>query len=189
MQIGRMIAPVRTLGPGDRVCLWVQGCDRQCPGCISPELRPRPGSRMPVHTVAKLILEAAERSGCTGLTISGGEPFDQPEELDRLLSLVRSRFSDILVYTGYTLEELQNRAPQDLSVHILKRIDVLIDGPYVESENTPSCVLRGSANQVIHFFNKDMEPLYRQYMAQGRCVEVFSHGSSIIRVGIPNRGD
>lgn len=189
MRIGRMIAPVRALGPGERVCLWMQGCGKKCRGCISPELQSDDGPQVPVELVAKLICEAAVRNNCKGLTISGGEPFDQPKELESLLRLVRHSFSDILVYTGYTMEQIRDRIGMTNEKWYEKYVDVLIDGPYIEEDNINTCVLRGSANQVVHFLNPKVEDQYREYMMLGRAIETFSHGGNIIHVGILNRGE
>jgi len=187
VRIGRMIAPVRTLGPGERVCLWFQGCGKDCPGCVSPELRPTEGPEISPETLAELVIQAADRNGCTGLTISGGEPFDQPQALENLLTLLAPRFSDILVYSGYTLSQLQQKEPPVLRA--LDRIGVLIDGPYIQERNVPGCALRGSDNQIIHYLRPELEPVYREYLTLGRTIETFCHAGTMIRVGILNRGD
>ena len=90
MKIARMLAPVHALGPGRRVALWTQGCRRRCRGCISPELRPPGREEVPEPLLASIIRETADREDCGGLTVSGGDPFDQPEALLRLLRLLRS---------------------------------------------------------------------------------------------------
>lgn len=185
MRIGRMISPVHSLGPGERVCLWLQGCPRRCPGCISPELQPEEGPQVSTAALAKILAETARRNGCTGLTVSGGDPFAQPEELERLLALVRGEFQDILVYTGFTLPQLR-QAGFD---RCLGLIDVLIDGPYIHERNFPDCVLRGSDNQIIHYLNPALTPVYEAYLRQGRVLESFSHNGAVILTGIVNRRD
>lgn len=69
----------------------------------------------------------------------------------------------------------------------LDYIDVLIDGRYIEALNYKECVLRGSANQSIHFIKKDLAPIYAVYMRQGRILESFVHNQSTIVTGILNR--
>lgn len=189
MRIARMISPVHSLGPGERVCLWLQGCLRDCPGCISPELKPVAGPETPVELLADILTRTARRGGCGGLTISGGEPFLQAAELLRLLALVRDGFQDILVYTGYTLKELQGKSCGPAGRDCLAYIDVLIDGPYLQERNRPDCVLRGSDNQIIHYLNPGLAGCYGAYLAQGRILESFSHGGGVVLTGILNRGD
>lgn len=186
MRAARVLAPVYALGPGKRVCLWVQGCGRGCPGCIAPELQPAVGPETDEALLAELLTQTAAASGCRGLTVSGGEPFDQAEALLRLLALVRPRFEDILVYTGFLLEELRRgRASGDC----LKYLDVLIDGPYRREENRPEYGLRGSGNQRIWVLTPSLAGRYEAYLRQGRTLESFSHDHAVLIVGIPDRRD
>ena len=182
-----MLCPVRSLGPGNRVCLWTQGCSKGCPGCISPEMRPHTGADVPEETLAGALISAAVRAGCGSLTVSGGDPFEQSGALFRLLSLVRGRFRDILVYTGFTVGEIRAGAAGADGVRCLGLIDVLIDGRYVEELNTPGCALRGSENQNIIFLAPALEPVYREYMKGGRTLETFVHGGEAVITGIPDR--
>ena len=180
-----MIAPVHSLGPGERAALWVQGCTRGCRGCISPELQPHTSHEANESLLAELLRSAARR-GCDGLTISGGEPFEQAEGLRKLLAAVRGDFGDILVYTGFRLEELQEGAAGRAGLDCLGLTDVLIDGPYVEALNC-GCALRGSENQGIHFLTPEMAGRYRAYMERGRFLESFSHNGAVIITGIQDR--
>ncbi len=141
--------PVTALGPGKRLALWVAGCGKRCPGCISPEMQsPDSGKKLEVETllshISRLPMELE------GLTISGGEPFDQPEAIVELLEGIRSRFPqwNIILYSGYTLPTLRkgHRAVQK----ILKLIDVLIDGPF-RRENPSIHPLTGSGNQHLRY--------------------------------------
>lgn len=186
MIIGRLLAPIHSLGPGERIGLWTQGCSKHCDGCVSLDLQPFGGRDIPEETLAQLIIQTASLRGCTGLTISGGDPFEQPSALLALLRAVRKVFDDILVYTGFTLEEIQNGIAFEDGKLCLDYIDVLIDGRYQKELNKPTCVLRGSLNQTIHFFNKDLAKKYYQYMEKGRILETFNHGDSTIITGILN---
>lgn len=189
MKIARMAAPIHSLGPGERLCLWVQGCNRQCPGCISPELQAHTKNDADENLLAELVLKVASNAHCTGLTISGGEPFEQSDSLLKFLKLVRNYFSDILVYSGYTIEEILSGCSRQSGVHALGLIDVLIDGSYIEDLNFPDCVLRGSKNQRIHYLSSSVKDSYLQYMMEGRQVETYSHDGNIVIAGIMNRSD
>lgn len=186
MIVGRVLSPVHSLGPGERVCVWTQGCQRKCNGCISPELQGRTGNDIDNYRLAHLVQIVAEKGNCNGLTISGGEPFEQAESLLEILKPLRSVFSDILVYTGFTLEEILSGDVGKEGIECLQLIDVLIDGPYVKELNRPDCVLRGSTNQTIHFLNKEKEQKYLAYMSKGRIIESFIHNNSTILTGIIN---
>ncbi len=180
---------MHSLGPGERVCLWTQGCTRDCQGCISPELRSLTGPETEEGLLADILTRTARLGGCQGLSISGGEPFLQAPSLLRLLTVVRNKFEDILVYTGYTLEEIQGEYCGSAGRDCLELIDVLIDGPYLQERNRPDCVLRGSDNQRIHYLAPDMAERYETYLARGRILESFSHGGTVILAGIPDRRD
>ncbi len=184
MMTGQLLAPVHTLGPGRRVTLWTQGCSKHCKGCISPELKEkRKETEIPVEFLAEIIRQASVKNKCTGLTISGGDPFEQPDELVKLLKLIRNDFEDILVYTGFVYEQLQDGMCQEA----LNYIDVLIDGPYVQEKNIPKAVLRGSENQRMIYLNPVMEEKYRSYLECGRQLENFNLGNRVVTVGIPDK--
>ena len=112
---------------------------------------------------------------------------EQSDALLRLLRYVREDFSDILVYTGWTLEEVRDGRAGEAGIECLRLIDVLVDGRYDRERNRPDCVLRGSENQKICFLNPALEEEYRSYMARGRILESFTHGDTVIVTGIPDR--
>lgn len=143
IRVYRMAPDVRTLGPGSRFCLWVQGCSRHCPGCMSPETwDPQGGTLWREEDLARKI----GRFAFEGITISGGEPFLQPGPLATLLGLLRAgRDMGVMVYTGFTLEELRARQDPDTDA-FLEQIDLLVDGPYQEALDDDGA-LRGSSNQ------------------------------------------
>lgn len=186
MVIGRLLSPVHSLGPGERVCLWTQGCSKKCNGCISPDLQTTQGAIIDNRKLAHLIIRVAKKGGCSGLTVSGGDPFEQPNDLLEILQLTGDAFDNILVYTGYTLEEIHNGCVGVSGIECLKYIDVLIDGRYKKELNTRDCVLRGSSNQIIHYLNEGKRDLFVEYMRKGRIIESFVHGDKTIITGILN---
>ena len=132
VRIHRTARRVRVLGPGVRYVLWVQGCPRGCPGCISPEAQdPAGGEIRSVAALAEAILAVPD---IEGVTISGGEPFLQAEALCSLIDRIRARRDlGVIIYTGYVLEELQSGAVPHAEA-LLARTDLLVDGPYVEAK-------------------------------------------------------
>ena len=131
-----------------------------------------------------MIKQSSTRNSCSAITISGGEPFEQCDDLLILLSDIRNEFQDILLYTGYTYNEILKN---DEMKKCLKYIDVLIDGPYIREYNTQETVLRGSYNQKIIFFNEIIKKQYIDYLKKGRKTECFVHFNNIISIGIHGR--
>ena len=125
----------------------LQGCSIRCTACIVPETHPFAGGRLlPVWRVADLLMDPAYRRD--GVSILGGEPFDQPDGVAGLVALVGDRGLPITVYSGYTVETLLRRAMRKPSVRrILGAIDLLIDGPFVKGEADGAGAYRGSRNQ------------------------------------------
>lgn len=183
MKISHWLLPVTTLGPGQRLAIWVQGCSRRCPGCVSPELQQPGGVDYPVEELAGLLNRQISLQSLDGITISGGEPFDQGDALLELCSLLDCR--DILVYTGYSARELFQRYPGALEN---SAIGVLITGPYVEAldDDRP---LRGSSNQEMLFLREELRKTYLQYLeGQVRKQQFFFRSSEVYMAGLPPAG-
>lgn len=108
MYAARILYPVKTLGPGDRVGIWLCGCSHGCPGCSNPELWSCGEQfRITRERLLQLVGSIAQGAEVEGFTITGGDPLEQSEELALLLPELRKISGDILVYTGYTLEQLR----------------------------------------------------------------------------------
>lgn len=133
-------------GPGVRVSLFVSGCRNRCPGCFQPETWGfKFGEKFDIHTEIK-ILEALNEDHIAGLSILGGDPME-PENRCRvtmLCCIAKDCFPEktIWVYTGYLYEDVQN-------YEIMRYIDVLVDGPFVQDLKDISLQFRGSKNQRI----------------------------------------
>lgn len=184
MNLARILYPVQVLGPGNRIGIWLCGCNRTCKGCSNPELWiQRDEFEIDVSNVASLIRKIAESHKVDGFTISGGEPFLQADELRLLLSFLTPISTDILVYTGYRLEELRELHSKSVN-GILGSIAVVVDGAYIEDLNDNS-VLRGSSNQKIHILNPDYEDSYRMYLASTQNqIQNFNTVDGVVSVGI-----
>jgi len=189
LYVAHLSRGIANLGPGRRLGLWLQGCDRHCPGCISPGLFERnENDRRSISAVANTLVALAP--GHRGLTVSGGEPFDQAATLLALLRRLRRETElDFLVYTGYTLEALA--ATGGAHAELLEIIDLLIDGPY--REELPGTLLwRGSDNQRLHLLSVRAagHETYRHAVYDGDRplhFELAADGS-VCCVGIPERG-
>ncbi|MCU6793229.1 radical SAM protein [Paenibacillus sp. WQ 127069] len=129
-------------GPGLRAVIHMQGCSLGCKGCFNPASHEAgSGIKMSVGEICKSIPDEVE-----GVTLSGGEPFQQPDGLLALVWELRQQGYSIIVFSGYTKEEIA-QLPKGRS--IMQYIDVLIDGRY-DVDKSAAEGLRGSANQVIH---------------------------------------
>src|SRR5688572_31286206 len=104
ISLSRVHFPITTLGFGRRIGVWFQGCSIQCPGCVSHDTWAFGRGQTTVDLVCDTL--AANLNQADGVTISGGEPFDQPAALEALLRWLRGRFAgDVLVFSGYPWEQ------------------------------------------------------------------------------------
>ena len=141
-------------GPGFRYVTFVQGCPHHCPGCHNPESwTVDAGYEITVGEVFEQIMENTQ---LTGVTFSGGEPFEQVPALLELARLVKAEGLHLMSYSGYTLEELEARH-DPATDELLAMLDILVDGRYVEAERNLTLVYRGSENQRVIDMNKTRE--------------------------------
>lgn len=175
----------KVLGPGTRYAIWVQGCKRRCAGCINPEGQPLDENGYWLSE-ENLLQEILSTKGIRGITISGGEPFLQAEALNNLLEAIKKMTDlDVMVYTGYTLAALR-KTRQESVQKMLKNIDILIDGEYIEEQNNNS-LYRGSDNQQIHLLTEKYKK-FKQYFnnTKNRDIEFVCHNNEdLFMVGIP----
>lgn len=190
MFIRRILYPVTTLGPHNRIVVWTQGCTKHCEKCENPdlwELPPDSSDELSVHEIATLLINCAQTQQVRSITFSGGDPLEQAADLFDLLSLIRPYYQDILIYTGYTYDELTTLFGFENMKTFQQLCDVLVDGRYVDALNDNCSGLRGSTNQTIHYFNQNLRPLYEDYLAQGRTISNYAVGTSVVSVGIHNK--
>lgn len=132
-------------GPGFRFAVYTQGCPHACPGCHNPQTHPFEGGRM---VEAEELMESLQASPLNkGVTLSGGEPFCQAEELLPFARLVKAAGMSLWAYSGYTFEQLVSEDAPRGSRELMALCDVLVDGPYVEALSSYSAHWRGSTNQ------------------------------------------
>ncbi len=140
-------------GPGRRYAIWVQGCPLRCKGCCNPEyLSDAGGQTVGVDTLLQRIAEQPE---IEGVTLLGGEPMQQAQSLAVLLAGVQRAGLSTMVFTGYTLEELQDKAH---AAAVLAATDLLVDGRYDASRPDDVRTWIGSTNQRMHFLTSRYDP-------------------------------
>jgi anaerobic ribonucleoside-triphosphate reductase activating protein len=172
------------LGPGKRFAIWFQGCKKRCPGCIDPAGREI--GKGAFVTVADLLKMMKRQDSLTGVTISGGEPFLQAEELTALVEEIkRETHLDIMLYSGYSLAEL---LPQ-YGLEFFQFIDIFIDGEYVEELNHDT-LYRGSDNQQIYFFTEKYRPFAEKIRhSKNRSIQFeFNQDNELYLIGLPPKG-
>lgn len=188
MRVGlsRVHFPVRTLGPGARVGIWFQGCSIRCPGCVSIDTwKP---ALQPVSVEQLLTSITPWMDACDGVTLSGGEPFDQVKSLSTILELISSGWpdKDVLVYSGYSFETIQ----PDLT-RLAGTIDVLISDP-LDSTFPQTLPLRGSDNQRMHFLTARGREKFARFTrpSEERRLDVmFDRDGTAWMAGVPRRED
>ena len=133
-------------GPGIRFTVFAQGCPHRCKGCHNESTLDFEGGYD--CELSKILAEIDKNPLLTGVTFSGGEPFCQAKAFYELGLEIKSRGLDIVSYSGYTLEELQEMAEKDESVNkLLEVTDYLVDGPFILEERDLTLEFRGSKNQ------------------------------------------
>lgn len=186
--INKVHFPVTTLGYGRRVGLWTQGCSIHCPGCISRDTWNFDANKA-ISIAALMESLSVWLPQADGVTISGGEPFDQPAALKNLLTQIRLRHAgDILVFSGYPQSELAAKHQE-----IFAWIDVLISEPY-QADSGNERIWRGSDNQRITLLSDLARQRYpadidQQTWNGPRSLDVFVEGESVWMAGIPRPGE
>lgn len=186
--------PVTVLGPGRRIGLWLQGCSIRCAGCVSRDTWPSDSTK--ALGVRDIIAWCKRVSANTldGVTISGGEPFDQPRGLRALLEGLHAwRASaqlefDILCYSGYALKALERRQAK-----LLALLDALVPEPYVDGLPQGN-VWRGSSNQPLVPLSERGRARYAAFVDTpvaegGKRMQAAVEGGRVWLIGIPGRGD
>lgn len=183
MQIASILYPVLSLGINKRVGVWTSGCLKHCPGCISPEYQFfNSDLEMNPKDVGKII----KKHHPDGVTISGGEPFLWIKGLRELVEYIYKNVTDdILIFTGFTYEELKNKNDGDID-YILSHISVLVDGPFIESQYVDNR-LKGSDNQRILILNKKYLDAYQEYINQEKTVDIFEGEGKTHLIGVPSK--
>lgn len=143
-------------GPGNRFCIWVQGCKKHCPHCWAKETWAFGiGQKYRITDLFSMIKN--QQSSIEGVTFFGGEPFEQAKDLAELSKLIKSLGLSILCFTGYTIEELKSQNNNDVN-NFLSQIDLLIDGGFEKENYDLSRPWVGSSNQRYHFLTNFYNP-------------------------------
>lgn len=137
-----------TDGPGLRLTLFTQGCPHRCKGCHNPDTWAFEGGDE--YTPEEIMEMLDENPILKGITLSGGEPISQAAQLVEVARLTKEKGKDVVLYSGYTFENLMKIQKDDKGIkELLKYVDILVDGPFVEAKKDLTLTFRGSSNQRI----------------------------------------
>ena len=157
LQLAFCVSKTEAEGPGKRFALWVQGCTLGCPDCCNPEMWSKKGGEtISVDELYKKILTVSDK--IEGVSLLGGEPFEQDRALSILARKIRDKGLTVMVYSGYDLKEIK-----DMKSELLEHVDVLVAGRYVKELHTTKRRWIGSTNQELHFLTdayKEADPRF-----------------------------
>lgn len=141
-------------GPGLRVVLWVSGCSHQCEDCFNPETWDENNGDKWTKKQQQLIIKALSEDWCSGITLTGGDPFyiANRKDITALCKVIKEVYPEktIWIYTGYLFDNL-------LEEECLNYIDVLIDGEFEKDKKSPDAYWIGSSNQRVIDVQKTLE--------------------------------
>jgi anaerobic ribonucleoside-triphosphate reductase activating protein len=151
LQIAQVVPCTEAEGPGKRFAVWFQGCPLRCPGCCNPEFLPfKGGQTKTLREMTEWLARAKDESGIEGITLLGGEPTAHAAAALALAKAARELDLSLMVFSGYTIEELQARGETDV-LELIAATDILVDGPYLREQPDSERRWIGSRNQRIHF--------------------------------------
>ena len=186
LRIAQVVPCTEAEGPGRRFAVWFQGCPLRCAGCCNPEMLPDAGGEwVGVGDLVDRIRDAAGRDGVEGVSLLGGEPTAQAAGGAVLANRVRALGLSVMVYSGFTREELLGRG-DPATLDLLAATDVLVDGPYLRDRPEPARRWVGSTNQRVHLLSD-------RYRADDPCwllpntLELRLDGGVLTVNGFPSR--
>lgn len=148
MNISGISYPDVNNGLGCRITLWVSGCSHHCKGCQNKETWDKKSGRVFSKEDKEKLFDILSKPYIKGLTLSGGDPLDSFDEVLQVVKEIRDTFGstkDIWLYTGYTLEQINNSEKKE----ILPYINYLVDGLFELDKRDITLKFRGSTNQII----------------------------------------
>jgi anaerobic ribonucleoside-triphosphate reductase activating protein len=149
LRVAQVVERTEAEGPGRRFAVWVQGCPLRCAGCCNPEMFPSEGGT--AIDPAELARRASATADIEGVSLLGGEPFAQAEACAAFARLACNAGLSVMVFSGYTLAELEARRDEPGTTALLGACDLLVDGRFEQALLDTSRRWIGSRNQVLHF--------------------------------------
>lgn len=174
-----------TNGPGRRSVIWVQGCTLKCPGCFNPEFQPHKAHYLvDVEKIAKKIVEVCYKNQCEGISITGGEPFQQSNALSQFTDIIRKSGLTIVCFTGYQYETLVKSKNKNIE-KLLSNIDILIAGPFKENNFYKRTWFDDPDKEIVFLSKKYSENI----LYPAKSVEMIVKGNKIAITGFTDISD
>lgn len=159
LRVCNIIKNTKVEGPGNRYCIWVQGCSRHCKGCQAVHTWSHSGGKL--YSTSNIIEDILNQKNIEGVTFLGGEPFEQAEALGEIALAVKHQGLSVLCFTGAYLEDLRQETKNK---KLIENTDLLIDGPFIIEQTDYSRPWCGSSNQRYHFLtNRYNEEIFTKY--------------------------
>ena len=186
LRVHKIIKRTKAEGPGTRMAVWVQGCSIHCDGCFEKDAwNPCGGYDVSVQT----LVDEVSIENLDGVTVLGGEPFEQPKVLGEFLRKVKALEKNSIVFSGYTYEHLTSAGNED-ALCALSFVDLLVDGEY--RKDSPECdrPMIGSSNQRFIALSNVGKELINQLGLYRNKVEIRINRSGVIMInGMWKEGD
>ncbi|MDM5314523.1 4Fe-4S single cluster domain-containing protein [Fictibacillus sp. b24] len=180
LNIHRFLPFTTVEGPGKRFCLWVQGCSIRCEGCGVPWTWSKEnGKIISVTDLFEEIKRSKQDNRIEGITILGGEPFDQAEPLGELAVMVKEIGLTVMVFSGYLFENLKERNDAQ---NLLHAADLLIDGPFIKDKLDLTRPWVGSSNQRYHFLTKAYKHIENELESIQNKVEIRIGSNGVVSI-------
>ena len=159
IRIFNIIKNTKVEGPGNRYCIWTQGCSHHCKGCQAIHTWAHDSGK--IMETNDIILDILNQKNIEGITFLGGEPFEQAEACGIIAKEVKKQGLSVLSFTGGYLEDLKLDKKNKL---LLENTDLLIDGPFEIDKTDYSRPWCGSSNQRYHFLtDRYNENIFTKY--------------------------
>lgn len=173
-------------GPGVRAVVWVQGCTIGCPGCFNPQTHVHEERRL--WDPVQLASELCELPHLDGVTLSGGEPFEQAAACAQFAEMIARTELSLMVFSGYPYKLLAGSPHPEVQL-LLSLIDLLVAGPYVRGRAIPPENWRASDNQELLVLTPKGQHVLERHQVDRPSVELAANGRGISYSGFPDSSD
>ncbi|MDF1753440.1 MAG: 4Fe-4S single cluster domain-containing protein [Verrucomicrobiales bacterium] len=176
-------------GPGKRFAVWVQGCPFRCPGCCNPQyLSFKNSSAVQISTDSLTEEILGYEDEIEGVTFIGGEPMAQAGALAKVAEAVRKAGLSVMVFSGYTLEQLEDQGDPDYPQRfaLLQQTDLLVDGQYERENAITDRRWIGSSNQKVHFLSDRYLDLKERWPSAANTIEIRYKNGELTINGFPH---
>ncbi|WP_342774073.1 4Fe-4S single cluster domain-containing protein [Paenibacillus oralis] len=181
LRISRIVEKTKVEGPGLRYAVWVQGCPIRCAGCFNPHTWEMDGGE--IRDIDEIVsdIQAVRNTSpeLEGVTFLGGEPFSQAYELSVLAKEVKEMKLSVVTFSGYEYDTIRKSGHHGWQ-QLLKETDLLIDGPYIQSQHDLSRPWTGSRNQQYRFLTDRYKELEARLPAIANKIEIQLHADGTI---------